>query len=138
MDYTYTNNISIEEYLYLRDSVGWKKICAAQADAGLKGSAYIIAAQKGDETIGMARLITDGGHSAFIEDVIVLPEYQRQGIGSIMVRMILEYLKSDLEDGYWYNVFLVSAKGKEPFYSSLGFIERPNETSGAGMMLLIE
>ena len=31
------------------------------------------------------------------------------------------------------NLNLNSAKGKEPFYAKLGFVERPNEDAGAGM-----
>ena len=38
-----------------------------------------------------------------------------------------------MKPGYMVNLNLNSAKGKEPFYAKLGFEERPNKDSGAGM-----
>ena len=38
-----------------------------------------------------------------------------------------------MKPGYIVNLNLNSAKGKEPFYEKLGFVERPNEDAGAGM-----
>lgn len=35
-------------------------------------------------------------------------------------------------------VGLMSAKGKEEFYKRFGFIERPNESYGAGMIQFIK
>ena len=130
----YTNTISVDDYNRLRDAVGWRLIAPAQAKAGLDNSAsYIIAAVDGEQTVGMARLIMDGGHSAFIEDVIVLPEFQRQGIGTYMMERIMSHLRSMLQEGYWFSVVLIAAQGKEPFYEKFGFIARPNATYGAGM-----
>jgi Acetyltransferase (GNAT) family. len=133
----YTDTITAEDYNKLRVSAGWREMNVDQASAGLKNSAFIVSAKDGELTVGMARLITDGGHSYFIEDVVVLSEYQRKGIGTAMMNIILERIKIGLRPGFWFQVALISAKGKEPFYKKFGFVERPNETGGAGMNLII-
>ena len=96
----YVNNISVDDYTALRAAVGWRAVVPQQTEAGMLNSALIIAAKDGDRIVGMARLVTDGGHSAIIEDVIVIPEYQRQGIGTVMVGRIMEYMKAQLQEGW--------------------------------------
>lgn len=137
MNIVYINDISVENYNMLRASAGWMTIHPEQAEAGLKGSALVIAAKDGDKTVGTARLVWDGGYAALIKDVLVLHEYQGQGIGAAMLDQIIAFLKSKLNPGYSIQVDLMSARGKEGFYEKFGFSVRPRESRGAGMDLLI-
>lgn len=138
MDITYSNTVSVVDYNYLRKSVGWDVMPEKKAQDGILGSAYLVSANINDNTIGMARVITDGGCVAYIVDVIVLPEYQRQGIGKAMLTMIMTYLWDNMEQGDIFYVGLMAAKGKEAFYKQFGFMERPNEHLGAGMIQWIK
>ncbi len=137
MSITYTNDISAEDYNRLRASAGWPIIHAEQAETGLKGSALVIAAKDGERTIGTARLIWDGGYAALIKDVLVLPEYQGQGVGTSMMTQIMDFLKSNLKPGYSIQIDLMSINGKESFYEKFGFLVRPRENRGHGMDMLI-
>ena len=66
--------------------------------------------------IGAGRALTDGVTRVAVYDVVVLPEYQNQGVG----RQIMEYLLADArENGQ--TVTLYAASGKEGFYRKLGF-----------------
>jgi GNAT superfamily N-acetyltransferase len=133
----YKNDISVEDYNVLRASAGWLTIHPEQAKVGLKGSALLIAAKDGDITVGTARLVWDGGDAALIKDVLVLPEYQGQGIGTAMMTQIMDFLKSKLKPGYCIQIDLMSAMGKETFYEKFGFSVRPRENRGAGMDMRI-
>jgi GNAT superfamily N-acetyltransferase len=104
-----------------------------QIKTGLINSAFIVAAKDGESTVGMARIVSDGGYVYFIVDVLVLPEYQRKGIGKSMMEKVMEYIRSNLHEGYCIQVDLLAAKGKENFYKKFGFIERPNDSYGCGM-----
>ena len=73
MNIVYTNTISVEDYNALRVWAGWPVIHPEQAQAGLLGSAFIVAANDGGNTVGVARLVWDGGYAALIKDVLVLP-----------------------------------------------------------------
>ena len=70
---TYTNNISVEAYNGLRKSVGWIQLAKKRAAIALGNSFYLCVAMSGDEPIGMARIVSDGGYTYFITDVIVKP-----------------------------------------------------------------
>jgi Predicted acetyltransferase len=133
MNVTYTNSISAEDCIKLRNSAGWSKMHPNQIKTGLQNSAFIVAAKDGETTVGMARLVSDGGYVVFIVDVLVLPEYQHKGIGKTMMRKIMEYIHGKLSYGYCIQVDLMAAKGKESFYEEFGFDKRPNDNFGCGM-----
>ena len=133
MNITYTNKVSVEDYNALRLSAGWMAINPEQAQAGLNGSTYIIAANDGDKTVGVARLVWDGGYAALIKDVLVLPDYQGKGIGKHMMEQMISYLKEQMKPGWGISVDLMAAIGKEGFYEKFGFVPRPRNNRGAGM-----
>ena len=129
----YRNSLSAEDFIKLRKTTGWREIKLQQARRGIENAAYIVSAVVDGETVGMGRLVSDGGYTALICDIIVLPEHQGKGIGKTIVSMIMDYIRNSMEPGESVLVNLMAAKGKEPFYKKFGFIERPNEELGAGM-----
>jgi predicted N-acetyltransferase YhbS len=130
---TYGHEISVEDYLSLRKAVGFKEYPMRQAAIGLQNTTHLVTAHDGEKTVAMARVLWDGGYAALLTDVAVHPDYQGKHIGGNMVNMILEYLRSQMQPGDKIMVSLEAAKGKEPFYSKLGFELRPCEHLGAGM-----
>jgi len=136
IDYKY--DISVEDYNFLRKSVGWKEINITQAQIGISNSLYLITAIHMNKTIGLVRVVGDGGYVAIIVDVIVLPNYQGKGIGKSLIQKIMEFINNDMLEGQSIFVNLMSAKGRESFYKQFGFTERPNEIMGCGMTQWIE
>ena len=134
MDITFTNEITVEDYNYLRKAVGWSELEEKLATNSIKNALFIVAAVFEGKTIGMARVSGDGGYIIFIADVIVLPDYQNKGIGKQLMTRAMSYIKEVfLEEGQLVFVNLMSAKGREPFYEKFGFEKRPNEKYGSGM-----
>jgi len=138
MNITYTNTISPEDYNMLRESVGWRGIKTEQAKRGLAGTRYLAAARDGEKTVGMGRVISDGGYVCYLADVIVKPEYQGKGIGKAIMSLLVSQVKEGMEDGEYIDFVMMSAKGKEPFYEKFGFGKRPTESLGHGMGQWIE
>jgi aralkylamine N-acetyltransferase len=68
---------------------------------------------KGD-LIGAGRALSDGVWTTVILDVVLLPEYQGQGIGTAIMKFLTERSKAA-------KVLLYSAPGKEGFYAKLGY-----------------
>jgi ribosomal protein S18 acetylase RimI-like enzyme len=99
----------------------------------LKHSLYTVAIFDNHKPIGMARLVGDGRISFFIKDVVVLPKYRGQGIGKMLINNLFKYIKCNA----CYNAYigLMSSPNMEGFYKKFGFITRPNEIYGAGMIL---
>jgi len=133
MDINYSNTITVSDYNNLRKSAGWGEFNERQAQAGINNSKYLVAAYQDNAAVGMARLISDGGCVIVILDVVVLPEYQKKGIGKTMMKMIMSFIESNLNSDDTAYIALMAAKGKEDFYKKFGFNERPDELHGAGM-----
>jgi GNAT superfamily N-acetyltransferase len=127
------NDLNIQDYNTLRKAVGWQPINDAQAERGIKNSFYIVTAKKNEITVGMARVVSDGGYVAIIVDVIVMPEYQGLGIGKAIMQNVMDFLHCSIQDGERLHINLMAAHGKEEFYKKFGFDTRPNENVGAGM-----
>ena len=133
----YTNTVTVNDYNMLRQSAGWPVVNAEQAQAGIIGSAFIVSAKDNKKTVGVGRLIWDGGDAALIKDVLVLPEYQGMGIGTHITEQLLAFLKNRMKPGWSVSVDLMAAIGKEGFYEKFGFVSRPRDRRGAGMDLRI-
>jgi GNAT superfamily N-acetyltransferase len=133
MEITYTNQISVADFNHLRKASGFYEIEENQCRTGLENSSFSLCAKHGDKTIGLIRVIGDGGYVVVIADVMVLPEYQGKGIGRAMMEKSMAYINGSLKEGQRVLVNLMAAKDKEPFYRKFGFDVRPDETRGAGM-----
>lgn len=117
---------------FLRRSVGWEEHREDDIRQALENTRYIVVAKnRKNEIVGMARVIGDIGMYYYIQDVIVLPEYQGMGIGMAMMDRVMEYIMANERPGMF--IGLMAAKGKEDFYKRYGFVERPTENYGAGM-----
>ena len=127
---TYTNDITAEEFLSLRASVGWVVLPLEEAEVCVENAYLIIGVHDDEKAIGLARMMWDGGYMAFLSDVIVDENYRGLGIGRKLVEMCIEKLKSDLKPGFKVKMTLNSAKGKEAFYEKFGFELRPNDHAG--------
>jgi len=77
-------------------------------------SALKIFAFDNDTLVGAGRALCDGVWRAVLYDVAVLPEYQGRGIGSAIVRDLIDRAEVPM-------VMLYAAPGKEPFYEPFGF-----------------
>ena len=138
MNLTFKSKISLADYLHLRQSADFRDINKKRAKAGLKNSLFIIAAKYNRKTIGMARVIGDGGYIMLIADVMVLPEYQNMGVGTKIMEFLMERIHNSIEDGEGVAVYLMAAEGRENFYKRFGFTARPRDGLGAGMSQWIE
>ena len=112
-------SISIDDVLPLYQAVGWTNYTnqpqmLAQA---LSHSLATYLARDGEKIVGLVRLIGDGFSSVFVQDLIVLPSYQRQGIGSALMEKAL----GDFKDAYQVQLATDQTEKTLGFYRSLGF-----------------
>jgi ribosomal protein S18 acetylase RimI-like enzyme len=122
-----------EEYNQLRQLVGWGIYERDVILQALPHSLYCVCAVKDSEIIGMARIIGDGGIAYYIQDVIVKPDCQRQGIGTKLMDKIMDYIRLHANNNSV--IGLMAAKSKEPFYTRYGFSIRPDDRLGSGMTM---
>ena len=116
---TKETSVSLDDVLHLYQAVGWTNYTnqpqmLAQA---LTHSLAIYLARDGEKIVGLVRLVGDGFSSVFVQDLLVLPSYQRQGIGSSLMKQAL----ADYKDAYQVQLATDESEKTLGFYRSLGF-----------------
>ena len=116
------NTLTVDEY-YKFDKKMWNRetFPKEQIERFLPRQLFSISAIIDNEIVGIARLDGDTACNFYINDVYVLPEYQGKGIGSFMMKKLIQYVKEMCIPGTTVYITLFSSKGKEPFYEKLGF-----------------
>ncbi len=97
--------------------VGWRKVPPSSVHLDvLRNSDHVVLAQDSEteKVIGFISALTDNVMTAYIDLLEVLPAYQSQGIGSELMRRMLEKLK-DL-----YMIDLLCDADMQPFYERFG------------------
>ena len=111
--------VKLEDVLHLYQAVGWTNYTnqPQMLEQALSHSLVIYLALDGDAVVGLIRLVGDGFSSVLVQDLIVLPGYQRQGIGRFLMKEALENFKEA------YQVQLVTEETEKNvrFYRSMGF-----------------
>ena len=108
-----------EEILNLYERVGWKNYVdnPEMLENAYKNSLKIMGAYENEKLLGIIRTVGDGCSIVYIQDILVLPEYQRQGIGKALLNEILE-----IYTNVYQKVLLTDNTERTiSFYKSLGF-----------------
>lgn len=132
-----SNHMGIDTYLELRKAVGFKPLSRTQAKKALEHSLYIVCAYMDAQIVGMGRLVGDGAVICYIQDLMIHPDFQHCGIGSVLIEDLIRYVEELCEEGTEIMLDLMCAVGREPFYQKHGFISRPNDNLGPGMIRYI-
>ena len=111
--------VKLEDVLHLYQAVGWTNYTnqPQMLEQALSHSLVIYVALDGDAVVGLIRLVGDGFSSVFVQDLIVLPTYQRQGIGSALMKQAL----GDFKGAYQVQLVTEQTEKNVRFYRSIGF-----------------
>ena len=111
--------VKLEDVLHLYQAVGWTNYThqPQMLEQALSHSLVIYLALDGDAVVGLIRLVGDGFSSVFVQDLIVLPSYQRQEIGSLLMKEALK----DYKDAYQVQLVTEETEKNVRFYRSMGF-----------------
>lgn len=123
------------EFNKLTEAVGWGTRKNSIVKEALNNTLYSLCVYEGDKLIGYGRIIGDKTIFLYIQDIMVIPEYQNQKIGTGIMNKLIEKINEYKKINPDIRTYLGAAKGKESFYEKFGFVSRPNEELGAGMIL---
>lgn len=119
---------TVEEYLALRESVGWSGPSAEVVELALNNTLYSVCALFDDIVVGMGRVVGDGGLYFYIQDVMVVPALQKQGVGELVMDSLMDYLREKASPESY--IGMMAAKGTSGFYARFGFKNRPEDDPG--------
>lgn len=108
-----------EEILKIYESVGWINYTnnPSMLRKAYENSLTLLGAYDENELVGIIRVVGDGHSLIYIQDIIVRPDYQRHGIGSVLLQEVLSMYS------HVYQKILLTMKEEKTikFYESLGF-----------------
>ena len=121
----YRNNAKITAAqaidLYVRSTLGERRpIDKVTTFADMLANAnLIITAWDQEKLVGIARTLTDFSYVAYLEDLAVDEQYQKQGIG----KQLIEETKSHLDSECM--IVLLAAPKANDYYQKIGFEHNP-------------
>ena len=82
-----------------------------------KSSLFILAAYVENNLVGIIRVVGDGASIIYVQDILVHPNYQRQGIG----RALVEQAMARFATVYQKVLITDDSLQTKAFYESIGF-----------------
>ena len=116
-----TNDVPEDQLLSLYESCQWYAYTQgprrSELHQAVRDSTYVVTAWAGDHLVGLARGLSDNSAVFFLQDILVRPEFQRQGIGRQLLENCLERFKHVRDC-----ILLTGDEEKQSrFYESLGY-----------------
>ena len=121
---------TVPDYLRLREESGLSPKRGEQAEAALAGSWRTVRVEDtvDGSTVGMGRIVGDGGWYFQIADMAVLPEHQGRGIGNAVLSHLIEAIRAEAPaDPY---VTLMADPPGRALYAKHGFVETAPHSVG--------
>lgn len=118
--------VSPDDYNELREKSGiGNKKSKENAETAIENSLFITSIYDGDKLIAMARVVGDGAISLVVTDVMVDSEYQKNGLGRVLMNEINNYFDENYdEDSY---IILLANTPYHKFYEKFNFKQFPNK-----------
>lgn len=115
------NDLTAEQFIELWETVWGNAPSFEQTDLAMKHTLFRVSIWENDKIVAMARMNGDMGLNYYIKDVIVRPEYQRRGIGRMLIKELLKFINDNGVKDTDIFVELAAVPEKIPFYEKFGF-----------------
>lgn len=116
-DFKINNCIKPKDISDLRQSVGWNRMDNELCNPLLKDD-FRISCYEENQLIGFLSVVSNGVTDAYIQDVIVHPNYQNQGIGTKLMNMAINKIK---EKGIYMISVIYGEESLRSYYEKFGF-----------------
>lgn len=115
------NELTPEEFIALWETVWSEPPAYEQIKLALEHTVFSVSVFDKEKIVAMARMIGDMGLCYYIKDVVVRPEYQKQGIGRMLINELMKFIRKNGISDTDIFVELCAMPDKIPFYEKLGF-----------------
>ena len=108
---------AVEQLAALREAVGWPGMERSMRDPRLQRF-FSISAYDGGQLVGYVEVVSNGVTDGYVQDLMVHPALQKQGIGTRLMQMTIDEMKKR-------NIYMLSViYGEEllrDYYEKFGF-----------------
>ncbi|MBS1404406.1 MAG: GNAT family N-acetyltransferase [Oscillospiraceae bacterium] len=115
------NELTADEFTEIWQSVWGDAPDSRQTALAMEHTLFRVSVYDGDKPVAMARLLGDMGLNYYIKDVAVKPQYQKKGIGRLLIDELLKFIRQNGVSGTDIFVELCAVPDKIPFYEKFGF-----------------
>ncbi len=117
----YKKEIDLNSLLDLYNSVGWSNYTndasKGKLEEAIRNSTFVVSAWVKNNLVGIARCISDDVSICYLQDILINPNFQKQGIGRKLLTICLERFK-DVKT----KILLTDDEEKQRlFYESFGY-----------------
>lgn len=106
-----------EQLCTLRGAVGWPKMEQSMRDPKLQHF-FSVSAYDGEQLVGYVEVVSNGVTDAYVQDLMVHPALQKQGIGTRLMQMTIDEMKKR-------SIFMLSIiygeESLKDYYEKFGF-----------------
>jgi len=118
MNFVEDQSTSAKAIADLREAVGWNRMECVYKDTNMT-SYFHIACYEREKLIGYIDSVSNNVTDAYIQDLMVHPDYQGKGIGTELMNRMITVLK----ERHIYMISVVYEEKLKPFYSRFGFFD---------------
>ena len=129
------NDLTVQQFEYLYNSTGWPSFSSSQIKQSLKNDIYHVSAWIDNKIVGMGRLLGDRAMYWYIQNLIVLPEYQLIGVGTTIMNHLLAFVRNSSPSNSQIIIGLMCSENTVSFYEKFSFDIRPCNSLGPGATL---
>ena len=115
------NELTAKEFILLWETVWGEGPSYEQTELAWRHTLFRVSVYDKGKVVAMARMIGDMGLDYYIKDVVVRPEYQKRGIGKLLINELLKFIRENGVSGTDIFVELCAVPDKVPFYEKFGF-----------------
>lgn len=115
------NDLTAEQFIELWETVWGNGPSLQQTELAMKHTLFRVSIWDDDRIIAMARMNGDMGLNYYIKDVVVRPEYQKKGIGRMLINELFKFINDNGVKGTDIFIELCAVPDKIPFYKKFGF-----------------
>lgn len=126
---------NVKEFNLLYNAVGWGSYDEVISQKALENTFYSVSIYEDEKIIGYGRLIGDTVCFMYIQDIMVIPEYQNKKTGTLIMNKLLDKINELKKINPDLMTYLGASKDKEGFYEKFGFVKRIDAGLGYGMVL---
>lgn len=114
-------SLTVDEFLEVVESVEWKTYSKQQVQKALDNTMYAVSVKVDGDIAGIGRVVGDNSIVCILTDICVKPEFQRMGIGSMIVHKLKQLIENGVKPGEKMQVELTPTAGNEEFYKKAVF-----------------
>ena len=91
---------------------------------------YMVKVEVDNKLAGIGRVVGDYSIVCCLSDICVKPEFQKKGIGLIIVNELKKMIEDGVKEGEKMQIELTPTAGNEAFYQKAGFKYKPDVITG--------